>query len=60
MRKVTKTDLSKALAFNDVKHNPPARVKVVERKHGKAAADRMRTAIALDKARASGARIPRQ
>jgi hypothetical protein len=60
MRKVTKTTIAKAIAFNDVKHYPPARVRVVESKDGKAAADRMRTAIALDRARKIGARIPKR
>lgn len=45
--------------FNEVKRNPPDRVRAVERKHGKAAAQKMKTAIALDKARQLGARIPK-
>lgn len=42
-----------------MKRNPPVRVRETERKKGKKAAQKMKVAIALDKARRMGARIPR-
>lgn len=47
-------------AFREVKGKVPDRVRVVEQKQGPEAARKMRIAIALDKARSNGARIPRK
>lgn len=44
-------------AFREVKCKTPDRVRVVREKHGDAAAERMRRAIAFDKARANGAKV---
>lgn len=46
-------------AFREVIGNSPSRVKQVKRKQGAKAAKRMAVAIALDKARRAGARIPK-
>jgi len=46
-------------AFHEVKAKPPERVRQVRRTQGDKAAERMRRAIALDKARKNGARIPK-
>lgn len=43
-------------AFSGVNRYEPARVKVVRAKHGEKAANRMKTAIALDEARRLGVR----
>lgn len=43
-------------AFREVNRYEPDRVRVVREKHGDKAADRMRTAIALDNARKQGVR----
>jgi hypothetical protein len=44
-------------AFESVNRNEPYRVQVVRRKHGEEAARKMKAAIALDEARAKGAKI---
>lgn len=44
-------------AFRSVNRYEPARVKAVRAKKGDAAANRMKTAIALDDARKKGAKI---
>lgn len=59
VKPLTETRRALDRAFNEVKRNPPERVRVVEEKHGQEAADRMRIAIALGKARQYGARIPK-
>ena len=46
-------------AFSTVNRYEPARVKAVRKKRGAAAANRMKTAIALDEARKQGVKIPR-
>jgi hypothetical protein len=56
---VTKSEKKIAAAFHEVHANPPAVVAQTRRKKGAAAADRQRTAIALSKARAAGASMPR-
>lgn len=56
----TKTQQKVSEAFREVHGQTPSRVKQAMRKQGKVAAERMRTAIALDKARRKGARIPRR
>jgi len=58
-KRPTKTRRILDRTFNEVKRNPPDRVRAVERKKGKKAAQKMKVAIALDKARRMGARIPR-
>lgn len=59
-RKKTKTDQLKDQAFHEVKHNPPKRVYRTEEKHGKKRAKAQKIAIALDKARKKGGRIPKK
>lgn len=49
----------KERAFAEVFGKEPSRVKQVRRKHGKEKARKMKIAIALDKAREKGAKIPR-
>ena len=46
-------------AFHEVYHNTPKVVTSTAAKFGQARADKQRVAIALDKARQHGARIPR-
>lgn len=46
-------------AFREVHENPPSRVTRTRKKKGKAAAEKQMRAIALSKARAKGARIPK-
>ena len=46
-------------AFSSAKRYEPPRVSAVRAKKGDAAANRMRTAIALDEARSKGVKIPR-
>lgn len=43
--------------FASVNRNEPLRVQVVRRKHGEAAAKRMKAAIALTNARKKGAKV---
>lgn len=50
----------KHAAFAEVMGNKPARVKHTARTKGKAAAHKQAVAIALSKARKSGARIPKR
>ncbi len=57
MRKRDK--LLKDNAFRTVNRYEPARVQAVRKKRGAAAAERMKTAIALDEARKQGVKIPR-
>jgi hypothetical protein len=47
-------------AFRDVNRYEPERVQVTRRKHGAAAAEKMKAGIALDTARRQGVRIPRK
>lgn len=47
------------VTFHETKHNPPQRVKRTQRNHGKAAADKQVRAIAFDKARRMGAKVPK-
>lgn len=47
-------------AFKEVYAKTPKIVKKTEKKKGKAAADRQKVAIALNKARAKGARISKK
>ena len=56
----TKTERLKNRAFHKVKHDPPKRVARTLRKKGKKAAQKQTVAIALSKARAKGARIPKK
>lgn len=49
-----------ASAFHEVSHNTPAIVKHTAKKYGKARAEKQRVAIALEKARKHGAKIPRR
>lgn len=60
MPKQSKSEKLKNAAFREVKKNPPARVKRTQRKKGKSAAQKQKVAIALSKARARGARIPKK
>jgi len=59
-KKPTKSQALTRAAFREVNKNPPARVKRTKRKKGAKAARKQATAIALSKARAKGARIPRK
>jgi hypothetical protein len=52
-----KSKLIRDGAFESVNRNEPYRVQVVRRKHGEEAARKMKAAIALDEARAKGAKI---
>lgn len=47
-------------AFHEVHHDEPAIVGQTRRKKGAAAAERQRTAIALEKSRDAGVKIPRR
>ena len=47
-------------AFSSAKRYEPPRVAAVRAKRGDAAADKMRTAIALDEARSKGVKISRK
>lgn len=47
-------------AFREVKQNPPKQLAKTRRKKGAGAANKQRVAIALNKARAAGARIPKK
>lgn len=46
-------------AFHEVTHNPPAQLAKTRKKFGPVRAEKQRVAIALSKARKSGARIRR-
>lgn len=56
----TKSERLKKAAFHEVEQNEPAVVSKTRRKKGGAAAEAQKVAIALNKAREAGARIPRQ
>ena len=56
MRKDRKKTLL-ANAFSAENRYEPARVKVVRAKHGDRAAEKMKTAIALDEARKQGVKV---
>ncbi len=58
-KKMTKSERIKKAAFDEIKENPPAVVAHTRGKFGAARAEAQRVAIGLDKARAAGARIPR-
>lgn len=60
MPKHTKSARLKREAFREVTGNPPARVKHTKRTRGEKAARKQAVAIALDKARKKGAKIPRK
>lgn len=47
------------VTFHETKHNPPQRVKRTERTQGKEAADKQTRAIAIEKARRMGAKVPK-
>ena len=47
-------------AFSEVKHNEPKNVGHTRKKFGAARAEAQETAIALNKARQAGARLPRR
>lgn len=55
-----KTQQRVRAAFREVSREEPEAVKRTRRKQGSAAAERQRKAIALDKARRRGARIPKR
>lgn len=59
MTKLTKSQRLKNAAFRSVRNDEPRRVARTRKERGAAAAERQLRAIALDKARAKGARIPR-
>lgn len=56
---MTKTEKLKNTAFRSVRADEPRRVERTRREKGAAAAERQIRAIALAKARAAGARIPK-
>lgn len=59
-KKGTKTRKLTDAAFAEVLYSPPKAVERTAKKKGKAAAKKQMTAIALDKARRAGARIPKK
>lgn len=59
MPKHTQTGRKVAAAFSEVKSNEPAIVSKTRAKKGEAAAGRQKVAIALSKARAAGANVPK-
>lgn len=59
MAKKSKTRTKIDAAFREVHGNVPSRVKQTKRKFGKERAELQKKAIALDKARRKGARIPK-
>ena len=58
-RSKKRTKVLRDSAFHQVKLAEPKRVAVTRKRHGKSAARRMSIAIALDDARAQGAKIPK-
>ncbi len=58
-KKKTKSDRLVEAAGREVKENPPASLRKKRREEGPEAAETMRRAIVLSKARAAGARIGR-
>lgn len=59
MKKKSRSRILRDNAFKNVNMAEPKRVEVTRKRHGKAAAESMKRAIALDDARRAGARIPR-
>lgn len=60
MAKQSATKRKVAAAFHEVMHNTPKIVKTTARKKGAAQAHKQEIAIALSKARAAGAHIPKK
>jgi hypothetical protein len=58
-QKMTKTAMALSRAGKEMKKNPPSILAKTARKAGPMAAERQRKAIFLSKARAFGARIPK-